>query len=352
MPDHLCRHFGTCGGCTLQDMREDEYLSHKRSLVTDALSRQGIACDVFEVFAVPPGTRRRATLKAIKRNGAVEIGFHAEKSHAIVDLRECPVLRPKLTALIQALRDMLKEILADGEDAELKLTDTATGPDLSLRWKRGDDADTVSALARWAEKLNLARVSRHGETMVELAKPMVRLGVAEVPLSSEAFLQPTEEGQSRLQEFVVVSLAKSKRVADLFSGCGTFSLPLAEFHKVHAVDIEAEQLAALAVGARTPGHKSVSTEKRNLFKRPLSESELDGFDAVCLDPPRAGAEEQAKALAKSKVKRIAYVSCDPGSFARDAAILIGGGFSLMRVQPVDQFLWSDHIELAGKFLRA
>jgi 23S rRNA (uracil1939-C5)-methyltransferase len=346
-----CRHFGVCGGCAHQDKPEEDYRAVKRALVIEALSRHGIAAEILDLVVVPPGSRRRATVKALKGAVGVTLGFHAAKSHDIVDMQECPVLTPHLAALIPGLRDMLAALLRSGEEAELKLTDTPAGIDLSLRWQRDNDADTLTALAHWADRLKLARVSRHGETLIELAKPYVRIGHVDVPLPSEAFLQPTEVGQVALQHFVCESLAKAKKIVDLFSGCGTFALALAEHGRVHAVELEADHLEALAVAAKSPGLKPVTTEKRNLFKRPLGEGELEGFDGMCLDPPRAGAFDQVKILAKSKVKRVVYVSCDADSFARDAAVLIGGGYSLMRVQPVDQFLWSNHIELAAKFLR-
>jgi len=347
----LCRHFGVCGGCAYQDKTEVETRALKRAQVLDALARRHIAAEVEELFVVAPATRRRATLKALRGSGGTALGFHAARTHDIVDMQECQVLTPSLAALVPRLREMLDAILRPGEDAEIKITDTPVGVDVLLRWQRENDTGTLGELARWTEKLKLARIARHGEILVELAKPFARFGKAEVPLPSEAFLQPTEAGQGALQNFVLTALAKAKKVADLFSGCGTFSLPLAEHARVHAVELEADHLAALAVGAKTPGLKPVTVEKRNLFKRPLSESELEAFDGVCLDPPRAGALEQAKMLARSSVKRIAYVSCDAESFARDANVLIGGGYSLMRVLPVDQFLWSNHIELAGKFVR-
>ncbi len=328
-----------------------DYRAFKRALVVDALARHGIEAPVEEIVEVPPATRRRASLKARKSEGGVALGFHAAGTHDIADLHECFVLTPRLVALVPQLRAMLEAMLHAGEFAELRLTDTDGGVDLSLRWQQKNDAAVLGELARWASKLKLARVARHGETLVELAKPCVRFGKAVVALPSEAFLQPTEPGQAALQDFALQALEKARRIADLFSGCGTFALPLAERASVHAVELEADHLEALAMGAKTPGLKPVTVEKRNLFKRPLTETELDSFDGVCLDPPRAGALAQAHKLACSKVKRVVYISCDADSFARDARVLIDGGYSLTRVLPVDQFLWSSHIELAGKFLR-
>jgi 23S rRNA (uracil1939-C5)-methyltransferase len=347
----LCTHFGTCGGCAHQDVPDADYRALKRNIVLEALARHSIETTVEDIVEVPPGTRRRATLKA-KKGEWLALGFHAARSHDIVDLKECQVLTPALAAFMPRLRDMLAALLGPGEDAELRLCQSDSGIDLGLRWRRPNDTPTLAALANWAAKLGIARVSAHGETVVSLAAPSVRLGKATVALPPEVFLQPTQEGQAALQDFVCQTLSGAKRVADLFSGCGTFSFPLAEKSRVHAVEIDAAMLEALSAAVKTtPGLKPVTTEKRNLFKRPLNEMELNAFDAVCLDPPRAGALEQTKTLARSKLASIAYVSCDADSFARDARLIIDGGFTLLRVVPVDQFLWSNHIELAGEFAR-
>ncbi|MDE2134604.1 MAG: class I SAM-dependent RNA methyltransferase [Alphaproteobacteria bacterium] len=346
----LCRHFGVCGGCAHQGMTE--YRAFKRSLVVDALARHNIEAVVEDAVEVAPATRRRATFKALKGEGGVALGFMAARTHDIVDLRECLVLTPRLAALVARLRGMLAALLGDGEAAELRLADTDTGVDLSLRWQRASDAATVAELARWATELKLARVARHGETLIELARPCVRFGKADVFVPSEAFLQPTRQGEAALQAFVLTALSGAKHVADLFAGCGTFALPLAERARVHAVEIEGSMLEALAAAARTAsGLKRVTVEKRNLFRRPLGESELSAFDAVALDPPRVGALAQVQALVRSKVKRVAYVSCDAESFARDARVMVDHGFRLGSVVPVDQFLWSSHIELAASFER-
>jgi 23S rRNA (uracil1939-C5)-methyltransferase len=348
----VCRHFGVCGGCVHQDKSGADYRVLKREIVVEALSRHGIEAPVEDVVEVPPATRRRATMKAKFEDGRVHLGFHAARSHDIVDLEECLVLTPALMALLPGLRSMLAEMLAPSGDAELRLTASETGPDLGLRWRPPNDTPTLAALARWAAKLGIARISAHGEEVVSLVPPTVHLGKAQVALPPETFLQPTREGEAALQVFVGETLARAKTIADLFCGCGTFTFPLAEKARVHAVELDAPMLDALAAAAKaTPGLKPVTVEKRNLFKRPLSALELNSYDGVCLDPPRAGALEQAKMLAKSKLARIAYISCDAETFARDARVLIDGGFVLKRVMPVDQFLWSSHIELAAAFVR-
>jgi 23S rRNA (uracil1939-C5)-methyltransferase len=349
----LCAHFGTCGGCTYQDMPDDAYRAMKRETVARALATHNLADAVVEdIVEAAPNTRRRATFKVEKKNGSIELGFHAAKSHTIVDLNECRVMTPSLTALTQGLRTMMAAILHDGEKTELQVTETDTGFDLVLHWKRFSTPKLIAELAGWAQRLNLARITGNGETLIELRTPTIRIGKAEVKLPPDAFLQPTKDGEATLQSRVLAALKGAKSVADLFSGCGTFALPLAEHARVHAVEQDTHMLNALAAAARaTQGLKPLTIEKRDLFKRPLAGAELAKFDAVVLDPPRAGAPAQAKALAASKIARIAYVSCNPLTFARDARLLVDGGYRMGTVTPVDQFLWSSHIELVTVFER-
>jgi len=348
----LCRHFGTCGGCAYQDMPPDAYRALKRDAVIAALERHGFADpDVADIVCVPPRTRRRAVFK-VKKNGATEIGFHAARSHAIVDMHECLVLTPRLFAAVAGLRATMHAILRANEACELHATETDTGLDLAIEWRRKLLPDAAAQFAPWAERLSIARIAAGNEIVLQREVPRVRLGPADVSLPPQAFLQPTREGESELQSQVLRILAGARRIADLFAGCGTFTLPLARSAAVHAVDADRPMLAALAAAARaTPGLKPVTTAVRDLFKRPLVPAELAPFDAVLLDPPRAGAQAQSAQIAKSKLSRIAYVSCNPQSFARDARILADAGFALGTVTPVDQFLWSSHIELVAGFTR-
>jgi len=348
----LCRHFGTCGGCAYQDMPQDDYRSLKRRSVADALLRHGIDVAIEDVVEVPPATRRRATLKAKKTDAGVRLGFHAARSHQIVDMQECLVLTPALAELVPKLREMLDEVLRAGDSADAYVLETEAGIDVALRWPRRADPAATSALARWAETLKLARIAANGEILVELARPFVTFGKVKVSPPSGAFLQPTLEGEGALQRFVCRALSGAKAVADLFAGSGTFTFPLAETVRVHAVELDAAPLAAIADAARaTQGLKPVTTERRDLYKRPLAGGELARFDAVVLDPPRAGALSQSRTFADAKIPRIAYVSCDAESCARDAAVIIAAGYRLDRLMPVDQFLWSSHIELAALFAR-
>jgi 23S rRNA (uracil1939-C5)-methyltransferase len=349
----ICRHFGTCGGCAYQEMPDDAYRALKRSFVVDALARHGFSdADVRDVVEVPPATRRRASFKAAKRDGKVTIGFHAAQSHTIVDMRECLVLTPKFFAVVAHLRELLGAILSDSEDAEIHATHSDAGLDIALRWRRKLNPVLSTQIIDWAAHHKISRVTSNGETAAAFAAPAVKFGKARVMLSTESFLQSTREGETILQEHVRELIGNAKSVADLFAGLGTFTFIIAERARVHAAEKDKNALAALADAARTAqGLKPITTEIRDLFKVPLSGNELADFDAVVLDPPRAGALAQARALAESKVKRIAYISCSADTFARDARALVNGGYKMGAVLPVDQFLWSPHIELAAAFQR-
>jgi 23S rRNA (uracil1939-C5)-methyltransferase len=348
----LCIHFGTCGGCAFQDMPDADYRARKRDTVARALSRAGLAAEIAEIVEVLPGTRRRATLKIALHDGAARIGFYARGTHDIADMRECRVLTPKLFALVEPLRMLLPDALGEGETAELHATEADNGFDLAFRWRRKPSTRLVGQFAQWAGRNGVARIIANNDVLVELAAPLHRIGKAQVRLPPYAFLQPTREGEAFLQLRVAEALSGAKSAADLFSGCGTFALVLAAHMKVHAVETESAMLTALTMAARAAqGLKPVTSEKRDLFKRPLQARELDAFDAVVLDPPRAGAAAQVSELAKSGVRRAAYVSCDADSFARDARVLVDAGFRMGPVVPVDQFLWSEHIELVTGFER-
>lgn len=349
----LCPHFGACGGCAHQDRTSADYLALKRSLVSDALARHGFGgVEILPLVSVPARSRRRASLQAVSQDGGIRIGFSARASHDIVDMQTCLVLRPKLVAAIAALRPVLSALLKDGEGAGVHLTETASGLDLALELKRALKPPQIAMLARWAEEAGIARITAGGQIAALLAPPAVRLADVDVLLPPKTFLQPTREGEAVLQRLVREGAGKAKRVADLFSGCGTFALALAPAAQVHCVESDAAALAALAEGVRhAQGLKPVATERRDLVKLPLTPPELKPYDAVVLDPPRAGALEQVRMLAASAVKRVVYVSCNPQTFARDARVLGDAGFAMGAVTPVDQFLWSDHVELAATFTR-
>ena len=348
-----CRHFGTCGGCALQDLTPEDYRVLKRKLVCDALAREALGgVMVEELVQVPLHSRRRAVFKLAKSGGTVELGFHAARSHDIVDMRECQVLTPGLFGLVSDLRTALAPILHDGEKADLHATETATGLDLAFRLPRKLTPALTAQIAGAFAARNVARIIFNDQIVLEQQKPQLRLGPALVNLPPQAFLQATAAGEAALQARVLALTEGAKNIADLFAGLGTFTLPLAVHARIHAVEQNGAALEALASAARgTQGLKPVTTEKRDLFKSPMSPLELATFDAVVLDPPRAGALAQVKALAASKIGSIAYVSCDATSFARDARVLADAGFVPGPVAPIDQFLFSMHIELVAGFTR-
>jgi len=349
----ICAHFGVCGGCTQQGLSPDVYRARKRDAVVAALSRAGLGdVGVEGPLLVPEKTRRRVVFKFGKQKGTVIVGFHAARSHEIVDMHECLVLTPALLALTNDLRRALANILADGEKGEVHVTDTGAGLDLAFRSPRKLTPALTTAIAQEFAGSHAARIIFNGEILLEQESPHVAFDGVAVSLPPHSFLQPTREGEVALTARVLALAEGAKSVTDLFAGMGTFTLPLARRAKVHAVEQESEVLAVLAEAARkAKGLKPVTTERRDLFKTPLTPLELNRFDAVVLDPPRAGAEAQTKMLAASKAKRVIYVSCDAGSFARDAAILVKAGFRAGQVMPVDQFLYSDHIELVAGFAR-
>ncbi len=347
----LCPHFGACGGCSLQDLAPADYAAAKRAAVQNALMKAGVTAEVLAPIIVPPRTRRRAVFKIKSLPQGLHIGFHAAKSHTVIDMHHCDVLTPDLFALVGHLRQKLEPLFGVGETAELHVTQTETGFDCALRWRAGPTPTLTAALSSALAGLGIARLTMGRDTVFETAIPAVTLGGARVALPPGPFLQATAEGEAALQAGVLKILGKAKAVADLFSGVGTFALPLARKARVHAVEQDKPALQALAEAAKASGLKPVTTEIRDLFKLPLTPAELAAYDAVVLDPPRAGAEAQARALARSRVSTIAYVSCDAASFARDAAILVQGGYRPGPVTPIDQFLWSSHIELVGGFHR-
>ena len=347
-----CRHFGACGGCALQMMERNAYLAWKRDLVVTALEQRGFEdAPVEGIRAVASGTRRRASFKAKRVGAGVQLGFYEPESRNLVDLAECPILVPQLASLMAPLREHLAGILKADETAELLVTAADNGIDLSLKLKRGRDVDILMALGDMAAKLKLARLSWNGEAVAVEHAPALHIGKFRVALPPGSFLQPTREGERILQDLVRAEIDGASRVADLFSGCGTFTFILAETCAVHAADGDAAHIAALE-GAAKQSRARVTAETRDLFRRPFALEELTRFDAVLLDPPRVGAQAQTQALARSKIPRILYVSCNPASFARDARILSDGVYRLSRVVPLDQFLWSPHVEIFAVFNRS
>jgi len=337
----FCKHFGLCGGCLLQHWQKDYYRAWKRSLVATALERAGIAIEPGELIDAGGEGRRRVTIHG-RKSGA---GFMRLRSHQLEDIDICPILVPTLAPAFDIARALAEMV----GDCDVAVTQSETGLDVMVKAARRLDGLKLAPLA---QRFRLARLSLNGETIVEAAPPLVTMGRAQVRLPVASFLQATAEGERVLADRVDDFLKRSKRVADLFCGIGPFALRLAERVRILAVDADRAGLAALDDAARrAQGLKPIETQCRDLFREPLIARELKDFDGVVLDPPRAGAEAQARELMKSSVKRIVAVSCDAATFARDASILVAGGYRLSAVTPVDQFLWSPHVEIVGTFER-
>lgn len=350
----VCEHFVICGGCALQHVEATAYQGWKREQVIHALGQRGITgIDVAPVVNFPTHTRRRAVLTAKLVDGAVFIGFQERGSHHIVDMAECHVLHPDLFALVPKLRDALVHVLPEHARAEVDVTRADNGIDMALGVGRMTlDGALRTRFAEIAAKLGLIRLTVNGELVAQSSPPILDWAGAKVTPPPGAFLQAVPEAEAALQTLVTEAVGKAKRVADLFAGCGAFTFPLARQSAVSAYDSETAAIAALTAGRNAPGLKPITAERRDLFRRPLLKHELDAFDAVVIDPPRAGAKAQSEQLATSKVRTIAAVSCSPTTFARDARTLIDGGYRLKSVTPIDQFLWSPHLELVAIFERS
>ena len=347
-----CSRFGECGGCTLQHLPESGYLAFKHRLVADALQAQGLDARVEPVVPCAQRTRRRAVFAAAATPQGVRVGFNERRSGRIIDLPDCAVLAPELHAAIGPLEALVADIAPSQGHLDIAVTVTAGGLDAAITNAPRDlSADRRMALAGSAAARAFARVAINGEVVVQHRTPAIRAGSAWLTPPPGGFLQAVESAEIHMVERVKAIVGSARRVVDLFSGSGTFSLPLAATATVHAVESFGPALDALARAAQTPGLKPVSVEKRDLFRRPLTAMELARFDAVVLDPPRAGAEAQCAQIAASKVRTVAMVSCNAATFARDAARLCAAGFRLKKVTPVDQFLWSPHIEVVASFTR-
>jgi 23S rRNA (uracil1939-C5)-methyltransferase len=352
-----CRHFGECGGCAFQHWAAEPYLDWKRDQIRFQLAREGLETEILPTFASPPGSRRRVALHARGGKGGVRLGFKERRSWNLVKIEECPVSNPKLVAALPGLARLAGPFLEHPKSAPtLHVTLTPTGLDIDITGVEaksgGLSADARVRAAMVAGEYDFARVTMAGEMIYMARQPMVKLGQAIVSLPAGSFLQAVPAAEKAMVEFAVQAAQGASRIVDLYSGVGTFTFRLAEIGGVHAADSSAPAIAALkgAVGS-APGLKAITAEARDLTRRPVLSTELKKVDVAVLDPPRAGAYEQHVEIAKSAVSRVVGVSCNPATFARDAKLLVDAGFRLERVLPVDQFLWSPHIELVGVFSR-
>jgi 23S rRNA (uracil1939-C5)-methyltransferase len=351
-----CAHFGVCGGCALQHWRHDVYSAWKASLIERALKQRGVAVPAFEPAVLgAPGERRRVDFVLRRQGRRVLAGYHERGSARIVDVGTCVIARPTLTALLEPLRATLVEVLPDGAAADAIANETDGGIDVLIRpHKRLDlTIERRQALVALAERADLARLSwgdrAHPEPIVTRRTPVLIFGGAMVELPPGAFLQATKRGEQAMRAAVNDWLGSAAKIADLFAGVG--SLSLGRPGRLSLFESDKPSVAAADAAARRIGGNRVAVERRDLFRNPLLAQELNGFDAVILDPPRAGAAAQVAEIARSKLRRVVYASCDPGSFARDARVLQEAGCQLEKLQAIDQFLWSGHVESIALFAR-
>jgi 23S rRNA (uracil1939-C5)-methyltransferase len=343
-----CRHFPECGGCQLQHADDEAYRGFLVERIAGALAQHDLKTEIRDPHLSPPRTRRRASLRALKPGKGAVLGFNAEKSNQIVDMRECHILRPELFAMVAPLRALLSGLLAPRRGAEVMLTLVDQGVDVLLKGVEPKGLEGIEALTAFCEANHLARLSLdqgYGpEAFYEPVQVTVTLSGTPVGFPAGGFLQATADGEQALVASVLDAVGQAQRTADLFAGLGTFALALDG--QVYAA--EASRDAVLLLKRADP---QIAVEHRDLFRRPLDSAELAKFEAVVLDPPRAGAFEQVTQIAASSVPRVAYVSCNPATFARDAKLLVDGGYRLDWVRPVGQFRWSTHVELAACFSR-
>lgn len=350
-----CPVFGICGGCRLQHMKQDAYREWKRGMVNHLLAKSGFFVRVEDIFFTPPASRRRASLVAKKEDGKMLLGFHARESHAVVSVEHCAVLKPQLSSLLPALRDILGTVLDDGQSLTAHITLLRGAIEIVLSGHRFSDTQSEK-LTLWASAQNITRlytrIDENSENRILLSRHTftARYGEHEVELPPHAFMQASDEAEAAMVAFVKPMLAGARHIADLFCGTGLFALSVHDKNKT-MLAVDADGTAIHLLHHATQNLRGFKTMRRNLFREPLKAIELKTLDALCLDPPRAGAKEQCAEIVRTKIKTVVYVSCNSATFLRDAKILEGGGYTLKTVRAFDQFLWSQHVELIGLFVR-
>ncbi len=340
-----CRHFGICGGCALQHLEYGAYNAWKRQKLVDALAGRGIDEPVADIVPCAPHTRRRVTLAGRRTAAGVLLGYYEAQTHRIVDIAECPIARPQIVSSLDDLRALAALVASESKPFRMIVTATDSGLDVAFEESGRLDAAARLRTTGLAGRAGFARFAVDGEVLVEPRRPVIRFAEVAVEPPPGAFLQATAEAEAAMAGLVSGHLAGAKRVADLFAGCGTFGLRLAASAAVHAVESDDASLSALDRAFRsTTGLRQVTIERRDLYRRPLLAKELERFDGLVFDPPRAGAEQQARQIARSSIPGIAAVSCNPVTLARDLSILLEGGYRIVGITPIDQFLWSPHVE--------
>ncbi|MGJ5134498.1 class I SAM-dependent RNA methyltransferase [Bradyrhizobium oligotrophicum] len=348
----FCAHFGVCGGCAIQHWMPGPYQQWKRNIVVETLRAAKVDCEVADLIDAHGTGRRRATFHArMGTHDVLRVGFSAANSHDIVPIDRCPILDPALDGALEAAWALAEALKPTGKPLDIQTTATSNGLDIDIRGSGPLPPPRIAALSRLAEQHRLARLTRHGELVLMRNAPVVTMGTAQVTLPPGSFLQATVQGEETLAQLVLERIGKAKHVADLFCGVGPFALRLATRARVTAMDNDAGAIAALQKASGTPGLKPIKAGARDLFRRPLMPPELRDIDAVVFDPPRQGAQAQARQLAASKVPVIVAVSCNVTTFARDMRMLIDGGYKLETVVPVDQFRHTPHVELVARLVR-
>lgn len=341
----VCRHFEDCGGCLLQHWQDGGYQAWKRSLVVEALKARELKTDVDALIAAAPYQRRRVTLSARVTPKGQKVGFNGLRSHDVVEIQECPIAVSEIVAAFADLRILAAPLANNAKAFHIMVTAADNGLDVAFSGVTITNEKQRQKLIAEVLARKVLRLTIEGEIIVEKEKPRIHLGNAVVEIPAGVFLQATKQAENTMAALALEGLKKAQNVADLFSGVGSFTFPLAEKMNVHAVEFDSAALLALDKAARhAKVLKKLTHERRDLFRRPLSAKELEVYDGVLFDPPRAGAEEQAREIAKSTVSRVVAVSCNPVTLARDLKILSDGGYKLERVVPIDQFLWSPHVE--------
>lgn len=349
----FCPHFGVCGGCAIQHWDAEHYRAWKREIVVTTLAQAGIACDVAPLIDAHGLGRRRITLHArMGTHEVLKVGFAAAGSHDIIPIDRCPILDPHLNGALEAAWAIAEPLISVGKPLDIQITATSSGLDVDVRGSGALATALIARLSDVAERHKLARLTRHGELVLMRTPPVVSIGAAQVALPPGSFLQATVAGEEALAALVTNHCKRAKHIADLFCGVGPFALRLATKSRIAAFDSDANAVTALQKAATsTSGLKPVKAEARDLFRRPLMPQELRDYDAIVFDPPRQGAQAQVTQLAASKIPTVVAVSCNVTTFARDAKILIDGGYTIEGVTPVDQFRHTPHIELVARFVR-
>jgi len=349
----VCQHFGSCGGCVAQHMPDDLYTAWKRAMVVHAFMHRGIEAPVGALVRVPPASRRRVTVYARRYRNNFHIGYYRAATHYILNVSECPIAEPAIVASLPVLRQMLEPLLSGQAEAGITILATPAGLDVHMTFIHvGSVRKEYPRMAALAARNGFARLTVERDALVQSRRPLLMFGGAEVEPPPGAFVQAVADAEGVMVQLVAAAAGKAKHIADLFCGIGTFTFPLARHARVLAVDEEEEAVAALRAAVRcSRGLKPIEGKVRDLFRVPISAKELNGFDAIVIDPSRSGAEMQTRQIAQSSVPVVIYVSCNPGTLARDVRILLDGGYALESVSPIDQFLYAPHVEVVAVLRR-